>query len=67
MFNKGVLYKEVVGVDPPGLVQFTVGSHTFKWVDRVACRLCHMPDDPRVREWLSEAKKRPKAVARPGV
>ena len=56
-----------MGVDPPGLVQFTVGSHTFKWVDRVACRLCHMPDDPRVREWLSEAKKRPKAVARPGV
>lgn len=35
MFNKGVLYKEVVGVDPPGLVQFALGPDTFLsgWIE----------------------------------
>lgn len=47
MFNKGVLHKEVVGVDPsPGSVQFAVGSDIFKCMDRVVCRLCLMPGDP---------------------
>lgn len=47
-FNKGVLHKEVVGVDhpPPGSVQFAVGSDTFKCMDQVVCRLCLMPGDP---------------------
>lgn len=46
-FSKGVLYKEMVGVDPSGLVQFSFEPNTYR--DGWSSELC-LREHPAIRE-----------------